>query len=55
MDVADASGTLMLDANVGGTVGAPQGRFTLSGRSLRFALPQQPPEGVPTVAPALTV
>jgi hypothetical protein len=36
----DIGGTVMLDANVGGTVGAPQGRFTLSGHSLRFALAQ---------------
>jgi translocation and assembly module TamB len=44
----NVGGTVTLDANVGGTVAAPQGRFTLSGRSLRFALPQQP--RLPTLA-----
>jgi translocation and assembly module TamB len=44
----DVGGTVTLDANLGGTVAAPQGRFTLSGRSLRFALPQQP--RLPTLA-----
>src|SRR5205085_1638404 len=33
----DAAGTLTLDASIGGTVTAPQGRFSLSGRELRFA------------------
>ena len=37
----EAGGTLGFDANVGGTLAAPQGRFTVAGRNLRFALPKQ--------------
>ncbi len=34
----EAGGTLSLQLNVGGTVTAPQGRFSMTGRELRFAL-----------------
>lgn len=36
-----AGGTLGLDASVSGTLGSPQGRFSVTGRNLRFALPKQ--------------
>jgi translocation and assembly module TamB len=37
----DVSGTVALNLSIGGTVAAPQGRFTVSGSGLRFALPKQ--------------
>ena len=37
----DVSGTAGFTINVGGTVAAPHGRFTVSGQALRFALPKQ--------------
>ena len=37
----DVSGTAGFDISIGGTMAAPHGRFTVSGRALRFALPKQ--------------
>jgi translocation and assembly module TamB len=37
----ELGGTLAFDANIGGSVAAPQGRFTLTGSGLRLALPKQ--------------
>jgi translocation and assembly module TamB len=37
----ELGGTVAFDANVGGSLGAPQGRFTLTGTGLRMVLPKQ--------------
>ena len=37
----DVAGTVTLDVAAGGTLAAPQGRFTLAARNLRLALPKQ--------------
>jgi translocation and assembly module TamB len=37
----DVSGTASGDINIGGTIAAPQGRFSVTGRELRFALRKQ--------------
>jgi translocation and assembly module TamB len=37
----DVSGRAALDVSIGGTMVAPHGRFNVSGRGLRFALPKQ--------------
>jgi translocation and assembly module TamB len=38
---SEAGGTLGFEASVNGTLAAPQGRFTVAGRNLRFARPKQ--------------